>query len=59
MEMQHFILSSMVVVQTTCFVCLYFPGYPNRPVSFGLKRSVVWRFYVAVNDINVLRSWTV
>jgi hypothetical protein len=59
MEMQQSILFSIVVEVQNMLYCLYFLGYFNRPVPFGLKKSVAWRFYIAVNSINVLGSWTV
>ena len=35
---------------------LYFPAYPKSLTPFDSKRSILWHFYVASNNINVLTS---
>jgi hypothetical protein len=43
---------SIVKVQNVMY-CLYFFGCPNILIHFGLKILTIWRFFVAVNKINV------
>jgi len=57
LPLKHNSVFSLVLLLTeyrTLF-CLNFLGCPNYVIPFGLEEIIIWRFYVAVNPINILR----
>jgi len=57
--MQQSVLFIVAVEVPSILYCMHFLGCPNSQIPFGSKILIKWRFYFAVSNMNIVRSWTV
>jgi hypothetical protein len=58
MEMQQCVLFSIAELQKILY-CLYLQGCLNILITLAWTDLIIYRFYVTVNNINILNYWTV